>query len=748
MGVTNTNAYDGPFYPNGVTTSFPFTFRTMSTSEVIIVDDRGSEIVGFSFAIVPAVGADGGTIVFDAPPTAGELPAFLIASAPAFGVGIDLGSVTAFNPRTLNPSFERLAVQNIFLQNSVDRAFTVPFGEAGVLLPPAAERAGGTMGFGGNGELVVYPQAPVIGDGYIDFPFELDEGDTVISVVDAAGVPFDLRLNGNTLERDVDYVLIGDTAVLTIPADPRDADGVGDAGSIRIQKPALLLQAQAVNVLFRNLGLSPVIRTMAARGQLEVYASDYAGFDASGGTSSRDAILRAADSFGSRGGSVLISAREIAYIGEDFEIPPDITLVGPHRFPGVKKNNISPTTFNAAGGRLLLNPAKERLIGDGGGLQGLIITPKGMSFPQTTTAGYSGLAWRSNGDDMGIANCLIIGFAKILESDHFARHRFMDICWDALSGFDIADCLDVPYFTRLHGWPFGTIQQGGHWQNLIRPGIAYHFHDTVDWPKLTDCFAYGYRTGLHAEDINSLVATSCGFDNAFDPDLGGPLHAGSKGVVLVGNCKGVRFTGLQASAMGDAGVEINLTAGRMAHVDGSIWATNGANTAAVRVLSGDAMLYGEWRDHTNGLECRNNASRIGGEVWMDNISQIIRTVQTSNINLIPRFAATVPAGQQVVVPIGGGTLEAATIASAANLVLPMNDPVLRVTGSVNIGNILGGYKGRRISLVFVDGGLTVFNGTANINSVRLAGGANFAAGAGSALHLVHFGNQWYEEGRA
>ncbi|WIW89288.1 hypothetical protein K3M67_04750 [Sphingobium sp. V4] len=128
MGVTNTNAYDGPFYPNGVTTSFPFTFRTMSTSEVIIVDRQGAQITGFSFSILPAVGADGGSIVFDSAPTAVALPEFLIASAPNFGVGIDLGSVTAFNPRTLNPSFERLAAQNIFLKDRVERSPQTPLG--------------------------------------------------------------------------------------------------------------------------------------------------------------------------------------------------------------------------------------------------------------------------------------------------------------------------------------------------------------------------------------------------------------------------------------------------------------------------------------------------------------------------------------------------------------------------------------------------------------------------------------------
>ncbi|MFX4085813.1 hypothetical protein ACKU27_11995 [Sphingobium yanoikuyae] len=149
MGVTNTNAYDGPFYPNGVTTSFPFTFRTMSTSEVIIVDRQGAQITGFSFSILPAVGADGGSIVFDSAPTAAALPEFLIASAPNFGVGIDLGSVTAFNPRTLNPSFERLAAQNIFLKDRVERSPQTPLGGGAENQFPVV-KPDGSWGFSGG----------------------------------------------------------------------------------------------------------------------------------------------------------------------------------------------------------------------------------------------------------------------------------------------------------------------------------------------------------------------------------------------------------------------------------------------------------------------------------------------------------------------------------------------------------------------------------------------------------------------
>lgn len=147
MGVFNTDSFSGPFYPNGLTTTFPFKFRAMASSEVVLVDADGEQVTGASFSVVLASNQDGGSVIFDAPPTASQIPPFLIASAPAFGVGIDLGSVTAFNPRTLNPSFERLSVQNIFLKAASDRSLRMPIGEQIDPLPPAAGRSQTVMAF-------------------------------------------------------------------------------------------------------------------------------------------------------------------------------------------------------------------------------------------------------------------------------------------------------------------------------------------------------------------------------------------------------------------------------------------------------------------------------------------------------------------------------------------------------------------------------------------------------------------------
>ncbi|WP_088183963.1 hypothetical protein [Sphingobium sp. Z007] len=206
MGVTKTNAYDGPFYPNGIATSFPFSFRAMSATEVQLIAPDGQPLTGFNFTIIPAENTEGGSVVFGTPPTATQLPEFLIVSVPAFGVGIDLGSVTAFNPRTLNPSFDRLAVQNIYLQDQIDRTPRAPIGGGSVvgLFPRVAADGSWTFVDGTGSQGGAFSQA-----------FTAEAGQTEYKL------PFDLQIiptvtvNGSRLSRG-GYTYFGNTVVLGI----------------------------------------------------------------------------------------------------------------------------------------------------------------------------------------------------------------------------------------------------------------------------------------------------------------------------------------------------------------------------------------------------------------------------------------------------------------------------------------------------------------------------------------------------
>ncbi|MFY9350543.1 MAG: hypothetical protein WAO77_09380, partial [Sphingobium sp.] len=138
----------------------------MAPTEVAICDEAGVYL-NETFVVTLSSSGTGGTVTFPSAPTTESLPPFLIVSAPDFGVAVSLGSTSAFNPRTLNPSFERLAVQNIHLKQGLDSSLRLPPGELGSLLPPAAERAGGNKIFAPHpvtGEMMILPGGAFRGD--------------------------------------------------------------------------------------------------------------------------------------------------------------------------------------------------------------------------------------------------------------------------------------------------------------------------------------------------------------------------------------------------------------------------------------------------------------------------------------------------------------------------------------------------------------------------------------------------------
>lgn len=147
MPLSVETVYSGPFTPNGVTTTFPFTFKALSADEVIIVDVDGVVIEGFDYTVTLA--AEGGSVVFGEAPEASDFATFYIASEPSFAQDTEFSSVGPFNPRSLQSPFDRTAVRDAWLKDRVSRTLTFPFGEASATLPSATSRAGKFLGFSG-----------------------------------------------------------------------------------------------------------------------------------------------------------------------------------------------------------------------------------------------------------------------------------------------------------------------------------------------------------------------------------------------------------------------------------------------------------------------------------------------------------------------------------------------------------------------------------------------------------------------
>lgn len=149
MTVTVTDILAGPFYPNGVTTAFPFSFKIPSAEEVRVfsyADGVEAVLDPGLYSVAISADAEGGSINFTLPPSSALAPLFIEAD-PLFTQQANFNN-NGFLPRTINPQLDRGAIRDLILREKVDRSILFPRGESGVMLPEAAARKSGkVLGF-------------------------------------------------------------------------------------------------------------------------------------------------------------------------------------------------------------------------------------------------------------------------------------------------------------------------------------------------------------------------------------------------------------------------------------------------------------------------------------------------------------------------------------------------------------------------------------------------------------------------
>ena len=277
MAVSTTNAFTGPYLTNGVTRVFPFNFTAPSADEVAVVlrDSAGveSNATGFSVTIS---GSSGGSVSFVTPPADGY--ALIVALDTFFTQDLAFENGSPFLADPVNEGYDRSALRDQVLKRDVDRGLKVPLGEQGLTFPSAGARSGGALGFDFSGNLIVFPEVPEFGDGYIDYPFDLDAGDTQIMIPeDARGSPLAVLINFQEIKPDVDYTQSETIVTLLHPAND------GDEGRLRVAVPAVMMQASADQIRVRRSGLSAAqYRTLSARSDDRFDYRDMLGYDLSG----------------------------------------------------------------------------------------------------------------------------------------------------------------------------------------------------------------------------------------------------------------------------------------------------------------------------------------------------------------------------------------------------------------------------------------------------------------------------------
>ena len=144
MTVPNTTIRNGPYYPNGATVAFPFTFRAIEKDDVqvIRVAADGSVTYLSSALFNVTLTTNGGTATFVVPPLAGD-PLY-VQLDPAFSQEISFENEGAFLPEVITEALDRGAQRSLWLRERI--LSVVPDA-----LASAAARAGRFLSWGPDG---------------------------------------------------------------------------------------------------------------------------------------------------------------------------------------------------------------------------------------------------------------------------------------------------------------------------------------------------------------------------------------------------------------------------------------------------------------------------------------------------------------------------------------------------------------------------------------------------------------------
>ena len=495
-------------------------------------------------------------------------------------------------------------------------------------------------------------------------------------------------------------------------------------------------------------------------------------------TDDTSAVQAAIDSLIGTGGTVIIP-RNRQYRITNINVKRNIHIKGELEMVGSNGNNTY-TNYDALGSTLRVSGTINMFSGSSiskvyikrytvtkSQLYTSLSTWGGTALTVSSSNGnYQGTGETSYADDVTIRDCLIIGFNRAIYSNYSQRIRITDVNIDCINGIHITNCLDVPYLTRVHCWPFGTTafvarvnggSNSGGW--LFRNGTAFKFENTVDWAHVTDCFAYGYNRGFHLNNVSSSLLTNCGADNVSEAgtgyiNSGNPQVVGAIGFLIEGSCEETILTNCQ-SASQEKGYYIKTTQNTVTTLKDCVsWGVRdqGIFVDSTNNVSGDVkVIGGVIRDSSIGILCNSSMAKIFvigtsfRNITVGDVSDyVIKSsghVYSTDVHFVDynntKNQMSVSLPPDINVPFTN---------SITNL--PGNGDFFQIIGGTGLGNIGPAWAGRRITLWFRTN-IMVYNGTPNfLGDMLLQGGTNTTFGINSTLSLIHTGVNWLETSRS
>lgn len=149
MAVSTSNAFSGPYTANGSTTTFPFTFVVLATTDVAVIlrDADGVDAVvdtaDYTVSLTGSVPSAGSVVFGTAPASGNEVFVYL---DPAFEQQTTFADGSAWKAAAVNNVNDRAALRDQALKRDSDRAIKVPIDEQALPMASLADADGKVLG--------------------------------------------------------------------------------------------------------------------------------------------------------------------------------------------------------------------------------------------------------------------------------------------------------------------------------------------------------------------------------------------------------------------------------------------------------------------------------------------------------------------------------------------------------------------------------------------------------------------------
>lgn len=440
------------------------------------------------------------------------------------------------------------------------------------------------------------------------------------------------------------------------------------------------------------------------------------------------------------------NGRNYVINGADLTVPIGVTLC-------TDRGNIDrylAANFLLESGSILLNPLRTIHINSTSALEGIVVLPLGMAFPQyaADVATWTGTAVTVSGSATKLENCAFIGFEYALDWNSSSpptggRHRWNNVLFDCHKACRQGQNLDSCYFSNLHGWPAASSGASGLVaDDLTRPGPFWDFNGHSDYQYFTNCFAYGYLAGFFKWSAFSTARfIQCDADGPSPASFPGYVRAQKGWVYNVAS--GARLISCSAAQCATA-IELNHTGAGQSTMT-VIGLTSFQNTKHFDFIGGGADIS-ESKFTGGEIAVDIGASANADYIYLDNnqfFQQTVRAINSSNLGSKLQIVVSPNNKADASIPQVMNQISLPNVTAASATRIPRFADLFQVSGAstnINSFDANDAMMGKVITVLFSTAQTLVHSA-----NLVLKGGINAAPGVGQLMTFAPTATGVYRE---